>query len=111
LLILVKFYTFSAFSASNICTCQKKAVLLHQQTYPASRQISALRVSHFPQLAASNCEFFRVFLTKRTFLSLFLISENLKRLIFEIFRHFSCISQKKAVTLQPDVAKVTKHGI
>ena len=37
----------NAFSSQKIWSIQKKAVLLHQQTYPASRKISALRVSLF----------------------------------------------------------------
>ena len=35
------------FLCKNICIYRKKAVPLHQQTYPASRKISALRVSLF----------------------------------------------------------------
>jgi len=38
---------FFAFFCRKFWSYQKKAVLLHQQTYPASRKISALRVSLF----------------------------------------------------------------
>jgi hypothetical protein len=39
-------------------------------------------------------------------MSVFLISENLKRLIFEIFLHFSCIIQNFSVTLQPNLQRL-----